>query len=728
MARMAAPKAQKWSPAWFICLVVFAGVSSLITTNLIDTRQEFVRNQLEDRSSIPNAAARQSTRAPLRRRFDGRVIKVTSNRLVFRSQDYNFSLDNWPSSIAVHPGDRMLVYAEYRRPEHPGNPHDFDESNFAKSMGWVGSLTRVSDVVVEHTHGPSPHFVFHSIRERIQDRIDARFPEENANSIVSALLLADRSRLEEGITSQFKQTGLGHLLAISGLHMGMIAAFAHLGVWIFIRRIPLPSQLKQRFAASISLLIVLTFAFVVGLSPSVFRSLAMTFLVTLSALAHRKTPSYRYLGAAFIVLLMLRPSDIGSLGFWLSFSAVGAILTFMSSMRATHRRKGVIHSIISALLVSVAAIIGTSPFLLWAFGSFPLISVIVSPLGVFLLALALPLILVSVLLPASIVSFSLVGKEVIQLIISLAEWGSTTSLGETLTSPIHTIPGWIIPVWCIATIILFYRRPFVRRTSVSIWLVSALLTLFVPSTGVRMTFFDVGQGDAMLFSLAGKGSLIVDLGPSNKAGKTVLNHMNAQNIHENIHLVFSHGHVDHMGGSMAFLSSLSRQESHHLSILHSGWITNDGSKKKPLKRGDKIAIDEAVRVYVLHPNQSGFDNDASIVLLLKYGPTSILLAGDAEAAAEKRLIRDFAPLLSSNILKVGHHGSKTSSTAEFLDAVQPTFSIISAGINNRFNHPHQEVVDRLVAHQSDILSTSKNGAIQFYLGEQGIKEVKTTIK
>ena len=219
MARMAAPKAQKWSPAWFICLVVFAGVSSLITTNLIDTRQEFVRNQLEDRSSIPNAAAKQSTRAPLRRRFDGRVIKVTSNRLVFRSQDYNFSLDNWPSSIAVHPGDRMLVYAEYRRPEHPGNPHDFDESNFAKSMGWVGSLTRVSDVVVEHTHGPSPHFVFHSIRERIQDRIDARFPEENANSIVSALLLADRSRLEEGITSQFKQTGLGHLLAISGLHM-----------------------------------------------------------------------------------------------------------------------------------------------------------------------------------------------------------------------------------------------------------------------------------------------------------------------------------------------------------------------------------------------------------------------------------------------------------------------------------------------------------------------------
>ena len=135
-----------------------------------------------------------------------------------------------------------------------------------------------------------------------------------------------------------------------------------------------------------------------------------------------------------------------------------------------------------------------------------------------------------------------------------------------------------------------------------------------------------------------------------------------------------------------------------------------------------------MRVYVLHPNQPGFDNDASIVLLLKYGPTSILLAGDAEAAAEKRLIRDFAPLLSSSILKVGHHGSKTSSTAEFLDAVQPTFSIISAGINNRFNHPHQEVVDRLVAHQSDILSTSKNGAIQFYLGEQGIKEVKTTIK
>jgi len=335
MARTAAQKTQMRSPTWFISLVVFAGVSSWITTNQINTRHELLRvHLLEDYSPT------QQTTAPLRRGFYGQVMNVSLNRLVIRSQDFVFSLDRWPSSIVVHPGDRILVYAEFNRPEHPRNPHDFDESNFARSMGWIGSLAHLSDVIVDHSHTLNPPFFLHSVREQFQHRIDSRFRDESTNSVVSALMLADRSHLEAELVDQFKQTGLGHLLAISGLHMGIIAAFAHLGVWIFVRRIPIRLEVKQRVAASISLLIVLTFALVVGLSPSVFRSFAMTSLVTLAALAHRKTPSYRYLGIAFIVLLTFRPSDIGSLGFWLSFSAVGAILTWMGSMRANHQKKG----------------------------------------------------------------------------------------------------------------------------------------------------------------------------------------------------------------------------------------------------------------------------------------------------------------------------------------------------------------------------------------------------
>ena len=655
-------------------------------------------------------------------------MEVSSNRFVLRSEGISFSLEDWPSSISVHPGDQVFVYAEFELPEPPRNPHDFDETKFVRSMGWIGSIVRLSDIVVEHSHGNNPRFILASFRRQIQQRIDTRFSDAGTNAMVSALLLADRSHLEAEIKEQFKQTGLGHLLAISGLHMGILAVFAHLGAWILIRRIPLRLEVKKSVAAFISLLIVASFAVIVGFSPSVFRSFAMTTLVTLASLSHRKTPTSRYLGIAFIVLLAFRPSDIGSLGFWLSFSAVGAILLLMGSLEDNHQNRGVIPSFKSSLFVSISAIIGTSPFLIWAFGSFPLVSIIVSPLGVFLLTVALPIILFSVLLPSSVISFSLVGKEVIQLLVSLAEWGNDVSFIKTISSPVHTLPEWILPMWCLSGLILFYKRPFASRLALSMWLFTALGYLFIPRHSVQMTFFDVGQGDAMMFSMANKGSVVVDLGPSNQAGKTVLNHIRSENIHENIHLVFSHGHVDHIGGSLSFLSNLSRRDNHDLNIVHSGWIPDTMPGAYQVKRGDQLMLDEAARVYVLHPNTSGFDNDSSIILLIKYGPTTILLAGDAEAGAEKRVIRDFAPLLTSVILKVGHHGSKTSSTPAFLDAVKPKQSIISAGIKNRFNHPNQEVVDRLANINSQIYLTGEVGAVQFFLGEHGIENIKTSAK
>jgi competence protein ComEC len=261
-----------------------------------------------------------------------------------------------------------------------------------------------------------------------------------------------------------------------------------------------------------------------------------------------------------------------------------------------------------------------------------------------------------------------------------------------------------------------------------------LLTVWVwrqalaPSPYLTVTFLDVGQGDSIVIQTPGGHTLVIDTGrrtPDDDMGRrVVLPFLRAQGVHHLSALLLTHPDDDHIGGAVTLLERLSVGRL-LLSPLPSNTPnyleTLDAARRNrvpvtTLARGQTLDFRDGVVADVLHPAVSGPppsehpDNNASLVLRLRYEKVSILLTGDAEREAEEEMVRSKREM-ASGLLKLGHHGSLTSSTERFLDAVRPQAAIVSAGRNNSFGHPHPDVLARLAARQIHVFRTDKHGTI-----------------
>ena len=700
---------------------------------------------LEGRIAGEPEAASTGTRFPLSVsgvRGEARLRSAGGDVLVTLAQP------PWAGPVAfpdVRRGDVVRLRGRLLPLPEKRNPADFDYGAYLRRQGIHARLTvtGANDVVRLGRAATWPERFITASRAYVRAQIERRVPDRGARAVLAALLLGDRRGLDPGTRAHFAETGLMHVLAVSGLHV-LLVGMALYGllrpVLMRLSRRRLSWRAVETLRAVVTLAALFFFMMLTGARPSVVRAVLMAGVFIALTLAQRNAHTLNTLGVAAVIMLLGRPEQLFDVGFQLSFAAVAALATlhpvFTRALPERWTGLGPVRKGFAMVSMSLSATLGTLPILLFHFGH-------ASFAGLALNLAAIPL--TGLTLTAALFMLVFGGVGFVAGLSAMAATGAARLLLFTAeTGAAHlgwaAVHGYVSGPWsmlAMATGLVMlaqWPRPRTRWRLGALALAFAAAALWTTAAS-RLTprldvlFFDVGQGDAALVTLPNGRRLLIDAGVRNaytdQGVRTLLPHLERFGIRRLDAVVISHPHGDHLGGLPSLLRAVPVTRvldngAPHASDLFAETtrlLDSLGVAHHALAAGDTLALDPSVRIQALSPPPStreGEDNDASVVLRLVFGRTSVLFMGDAEAEAEARLVAHYGPLLGSDVVKVGHHGSATSSTPAFVAAVAArpgTIAVISAGRHNRFGFPDDEVMRRWERHGAQMRVTAREGAV-----------------
>jgi competence protein ComEC len=639
-------------------------------------------------------------------------------------------------------------------PEEPPDTRNPGEVSYREYLA-INNIFAVLRVIGYHTiahYGErSPNWFFESIifpsRHFVSRTIHSTLHGEDAHYL-TGLLLGDRSDISKEIQTAFANTGTMHVLAVSGSHVVIIVV----AIYALFSLIRLPRRVKS--AATIAA--IMFYMFLTGATPSVVRASLMASVVLAGKLFQRRSSVYNSLGISAILMFLYDPKQLFDVGFQLSFAAVLSMVYFYPKLTSwTHaiptswRKFGIVPTAAELFGMSAAAQIGTIPFTAFYFGKVSLISFIanlcVVPLAGFNISLGFVATLFSLL---SEWAGSCVNE--VNAVLAQSVLASVKAANQVPFAIIHTasfgMTETVLYACAVAVLFNLTRPVFVRRMLlVLIMLGDCLLlerALAAPSHRLRVTFFDVGQGDAALVEFPDGASLLFDAGPrtetaengrrvvSYDAGeKVIVPALRRKGIDRPSAVVVTHPHDDHIGGMPFLLKEcgaglLIESTQRSVSAAYASYAAaRSGRSTRCVVPGDTLLLDPSVRVYILHPSQRDIRNDtvdaytalnnSSIVCKICYGGVSFLMMGDVERIVEDDLTDRYGGFLRSSVIKIGHHGSGTSSSEAFLNAAAAREAVISVGRFNKFRHPSKIVVQRLHDRGIALHRTDRDGAVVF---------------
>lgn len=645
-------------------------------------------------------------------------------------------------------GDELLLRGKLRAPRDQRNPGEFDYREYLQAQGIFArmSIYRLEQIQLLARGGGNWFFreVVAPAKRYLDDFISRELPQKES-ALLHGLLIGERGEIPYTLKDAFSKMGVIHILAVSGMHVGFVMLI-FMGVAGLLR-------IPYRGRVIWTLFALLFYAFLTNLKPPVVRASIMGGLFLLGAALERKTDFYNLLAVAALVILLLNPLELFQPGFQLSFSAVVAIVYFFPKLQAlfaTYEEWGRLHPALrrpaELLLASAAAFVGTMPITMLYFGRLP-------NLTLFANLIIVPLIFVGIASSVAGAIFSLVWSPVGELFlettwlclhstIRIVEWGSTlpfSSFDVFGFSGLHAV------AYIILIILLFnlnYERS--KRLLVIVILVAANWVLWQSTlrdaAQLRVTFIDVGQGDAILLAFPDGRHALIDGGMRNpyfdNGERVVAPYLRRQGIRTIDALILSHPDSDHLGGFPYILRNFQVKQVWDNGLpketrLYQEYISLVDSLNIPrrvLTAGDIVDDFDPIKISVLHPtrryatNGVHSANDASLSLKVSFGEIDLLLLGDIEKNGERSTNR-FGSLLAGEILKVSHHGSKTSTTQSFLNWVDPQIAVISVGKFNKFGHPHPQVVQRLRDSGARILRTDRDAAIILTTDGKEIEQV-----
>jgi len=665
-------------------------------------------------------------------------------RATLRPSPWSDSTEPFPR---MYEGDRLRLRGTLRRPSGQRNPGGFDYAAYLSRRGicctmYVGTPSDVA--VVSRDRDPLTALVV-SVRSHVRRQIHRYVPSEDGRAVLQALLLGDRSRITDAQRSRFAQTGLMHLLAVSGLHVFLVGMVLYVLLRPLLMRIRLGWTAVEVGRAVLTVSVLGGYMLLTGARPSVVRAVIMSSLLIGGVVLQRSSHPLNTLGVAALVLLAARPPALFDAGFQLSVAAVAGIVTlnprFLDAVPEEYRDSGGGNWAISMITVSAAATLGTAPVLLYHFGWVSIAGLLLNILGIPFTGLALSAAVameaVGGIWPLAGAAFGSTSDLFVRGLLLTSRWGAewVPWAGLRVANP----GVWTLGALAAVTVGLAqWPRPRLRWRCVALALLLATVGVWTGTIGrgtrptLDVLFFDVGQGDAVLMSTPSEKHILVDTGPQSFGGEStvaysVVPYLEQRGIDHLEAVVITHPDGDHLGGLPTLLESVSVGQ-----VLHSGQevktdlyrqtrglLQRRGIPSRSVDRGDRFLFG-AVRLQVLGPpgcpRQHGIDseNGQSVVLHVAYGRTDVLLPGDIEANAEQNLVRTYGSRLASRIVKVPHHGSQTSSTPAFvqasIDSLRGTAAVVSVGRSNRFGMPDAQVLSRWRQHAS-VYTTSQRGAV-----------------
>lgn len=631
-------------------------------------------------------------------------------------------------------GDSLYIEGEFKQPEEARNYKGYNYKQYLKTKKIIGTVELEKAKILKSSNGS----FIHNIQKYIRDTINGTLTDEEGNLLL-AILLGDKDKLSEDIQESFKTSNLSHMLAVSGAHVSYII----LGLTYVLQN----SIIGKKNGKIVCIIFLLAFMAITNFTPSVTRACIMAILTLLSSIIYRKSDVYTNISVAALITLIFNPYSLLDLGFQLSYGGTIGIIIFIKRIQEKKSNSKVINYIKQMALVSIYANIIIIPIMMYHFNTvsftFIISNIMASPILGIIVITGFLFIIASITVKPLTRLIAIFIKPILSILIKISQICSKLPFSNILVvTPymFNVISYYAIILYCIKS-----KKNNKCKIIICLLIVLILINfiIYIFPQKLRIFFIDVGQGDSTLIITPDKKTVLIDGGGSDSfdvGEKVLLPYLLDRRILKVDYVLISHFDTDHCGGILTIMEKvkvkniiISEQAEHSENYERfKKLMIHKKIRLIEVKKGDKIKIGRYSEFKILFPTSRLLSenplNNNSIVAQFNYNNFKMLFTGDIEKLAEQQILKTEKAEIRADILKVAHHGSKTSSIPEFIKAVRPKIALIGVGKNNTFGHPNQQTIKNLENIKCRIYRTDLQGEIIIKIDQKGRMNVKSKLK
>lgn len=676
-----------------------------------------------------------------------KVEKINENKSY---KNTNLQLNVKKEEKLLSYGDKIIIKGNFEEASSARNEGGFDYKQYLKSKNVYGiiSVDKKDIKLIKKNNVDVIDLLANKVSNSMKIKIEQNLSNETSK-LLSGILIGNKNNLQKEIQEDFRNSSLSHVLAISGMHVSYIM----LGITFVINKM----KFNKKISKIITIFILLFFIILTGKTASVTRACFMSSYIILASLFHKKAHVLASISISLLIILIINPYLILDIGLQLSYGGtIGIVLIYPILKKLKKKKedknskfKKIIHKvkekILDIILITISANLVIFPIVLFHYNTisftFIISNLLISPIiGIIIILGFISVFASYIISPISKVMF-LILQTFLNLLIKIAHFCAELPFSKVY---FPTPKIYVIIIYYVFLIFIILERNkiiVIKKINKKIIIIFVIIIIilnlilnFIPKT-FTISFIDVGQGDSMLISTPKGKKILIDGGGSrdeesfNIGKQTLIPYLLNKGITKLDYILISHFDSDHATGVAQILGKidvssiiLTRQLEENDIYRH---ILSIAKEKKIkliyVKEGDVLKIG-GIKISIIHPENKLMINNPmnnnSIVCKVEYNSFSMLLTGDIEMEAEELILRKNINL-KADVLKVAHHGSKTSTTGEFLKAINPKVALIGVGKNNNFGHPSNEVIQRLKENGTRIYRTDENGEISITVNKKG---------
>lgn len=665
-------------------------------------------------------------------------------------------------------GDKIVFKGEFINPEGERNYRGFNYKNYLKSNEIYGSVKTNKIKLIKENNINVIVQIINGIAEKIIEKVNDLIKDDDNKNLLLGILLGKDESLDDSVKTSFKNSSLAHILAVSGLHVSYLV----IGIELVLSRL----RISKRISKTLTILFLIFFIYVTGAMPSVKRACIMSCLTLGASILYRKSDVINNISISMLLIFIQNPFSICNISVILSFLATIGIVVFYKTLlelvfkRNLVKREGLFYEFINRIkeivCVSLAANICILPIMMIYFNNISLTFLISNLLISLIIGPIILIGFISIIIPLNFVS-SVSLNALLSILIKISDIFSSIEISKlTVITPniILVIFYYVIAFTLnyiyilknkypkrkiekdILTIVDKFKYTILKLITIILIITILFESIYINiSKEVKIYFIDVGQGDSTLIITPYGKCILIDGGGSKDNSKfdigesILVPYLLDRGIMKLDYIMISHFDADHCNG---LINVLERIKVNNVIISNQSEVSEEYKnimkiiKEKNInvyiiKKGDKINLDKDIYIDILYPKTNlNFDdlNNNSIVAKFVYKSFSMLLTGDIEKEAEELILQESKEKLESTIIKIAHHGSKTSSSKEFIEAVNSKVALIGVGKNNKFGHPSDSVLQTLNNFEIKVYRTDLVGEIEIKVNNNGKIKIQAKIK